>query len=112
MRVFVFYSQGVGLASKILPADSSFFILRSFPAVPRTACVRVPATSDQSTRSRSRLHLALEMALGLPLKTVKNPVSAVNSTVGAGTKGDRREFKRRQVFSCASSMILFRSISR
>src|SRR5580704_1758935 len=73
MRVFAFYSQGVGLASEILPAgffNSSFF--QGFPAVPRVACVRVPASSDQSARSPSRLHLTLEMALSLPLKLAKN----------------------------------------
>src|SRR5580693_8561225 len=73
MRVFAFYSQSVGLASEILPAgffNSSFF--QGFPAVPRVACVRVPATSDQSAWSPSRLHLALEMALSFPLNLAKN----------------------------------------
>jgi hypothetical protein len=78
MPVFVFYSQGAGLASEILSARFfRGFPVVHFPAVPRIACIRVPATSDQSARSQSLLRPALE-ALRLPLKLAKNPSHPVN----------------------------------
>jgi hypothetical protein len=45
-----------------------------FPGMPRIYRVRVPATSNQGVRSQKRFHLALEMALNLPLKTAKSLV--------------------------------------
>jgi hypothetical protein len=68
----------------IWPAKFPARFVQGFPAAPQNVCVCVPATSDQSARRQSHLRLAIEMALGLLLKTAKNQLQELNS---CGQKG-------------------------